>query len=523
MASRSDTELLTEHFGYAPVVCIFFASHVVIHPIISHLSNFLAKLTKHTRKQSLLDEIINSVNFLAERALHSIEQGLLNAPPASLGFRPSARARQAKKARGNRKPNEPQHDGGGENDEEEDDEEAAARRHRDEIESGTHQLETLLWASIDKNFDVFEIYVMRNILCLRQSEMEWLRLGHYEGLDFGWVGKEGKEAGVVNGAQKDGGKVNGDGDKEADADAQEEEDLVWSLAKELEEVDISSATGEGGDDATRWTVGSVNRLRRRLQASQRLHCMLVAERARTAALLSEVRRLVGAVPGTTATAIKTESSATAASATATTSTGGGVNLDNNNNNNDGLEASRTTQTDKTKPPLSFLHNKGDLSLSDASTPLTTTTAFSLSQLQALRELSATLRTTFMPRLAADLSATNTNTATNHSDDSDSDEDSDKKKKKSWRRERLEYVESATRRHLENVRGLELWKDGEVRDGGEFEGGGGGGGGGRGLGRGEVEGLEGIVGLLGGVIPSNNNNGSGREQGQQEEGERMDES
>ena len=52
------------------------------------------------------------------------------------------------------------------------------------MEAGTHQLETLLWASIDKNFDRFEIYVMRNILCLRRVEMDWLRLGHYEGLVF---------------------------------------------------------------------------------------------------------------------------------------------------------------------------------------------------------------------------------------------------------------------------------------------------------------------------------------------------
>ncbi|KAL2271809.1 hypothetical protein VTJ83DRAFT_1180 [Remersonia thermophila] len=499
MASRSDTELLTEHFGYAPV--------------------------------SLLDEIINSVNFLAERALHSIEQGLLNAPPASLGFRPSARARQAKKARGNRQPPGAGEDGDDDNDDDGDDEAAAARRHRDEIESGTHQLETLLWASIDKNFDVFEIYVMRNILCLRPNEMEWLRLGHYEGLDFGWVEKERRKKGEANGKRRkeeeEGGQANGDKEAGADDDAQqkkkkeeeeeaEEEGLVWSLAKELEEMDISSGPGEGGEDATRWTVGSVNRLRRRLQASQRLHCMLVEERARTAALLGEVRRLVGAVQGTGAgTAIKTEPAASSASASASSAATAAaatsaktVNLDDN----DGLGPDQQAGTDqqKAQPPLSFLHNKGDLSLSDASTPLTTTAAFSLSQLQALRELSATLRSTFMPRLAND--AGGGGSGGSHSD-SDSD---DKTKKKSWRRERLEYVEFATRRHLENVRGLELGKDGEVRDGVELEGEAGG----RGLGRGEVEGLEGIVGLLGGAIPTNH--GGGKPQAQQE-GERMDES
>lgn len=33
----------------------------------------------------------------------------------------------------------------------------------------------------------------------------------------------------------------------------------------------------------------------------------------------------------------------------------------------------------------------------------------------------------------------------------------------WRRERLEYVEVVVRRYLENVRGLELMRDGVVRD------------------------------------------------------------
>lgn len=57
-----------------------------------------------------------------------------------------------------------------------------------EIESGTHQLETLLCASIDRNFDKFEIYVLRNILCVRPVDVRnWMRLSHYEGLDLASV------------------------------------------------------------------------------------------------------------------------------------------------------------------------------------------------------------------------------------------------------------------------------------------------------------------------------------------------
>ncbi|KAK3901395.1 Mis12 protein-domain-containing protein [Staphylotrichum tortipilum] len=362
MASRSDTELLTEHFGYPPV--------------------------------SLLDEIINSVNFLAERALHSIEQGLLNAPPASLGFRPSSKSKSRRQAH---------HDDDEGRLEGETEEEAAARRHREEIESGTHQLETLLWASIDKNFDLFEIYVMRNILCLGRGEMEWMTLGHYRGLD-------------VEGALAAEGAAQGEGEQP-----------------------------ERGNSAAA-TVEGINLLRRQLQASQRLHTMLVAEQARNAALLGEMRRLVG---HGSATGIKEEPLPT---------------------------TSDSAQDQTTKPPFAFLHAKADLPSSDASTPLTTTTAFTLSQLPALRDLSTTLRGV-MPALAA-------STTTNP------DHDEEEGKKKSWRRERLEYVETVTRKHLENVRGLELGRDGEVRDG-EWDGGG------RVVGRGEVEGLERVVGVLGG--------------------------
>ena len=63
--------------------------------------------------------------------------------------------------------------------------------------------------------------------------------------------------------------------------------------------------------------------------------------------------------------------------------------------------------------------------------------------------------------------------------------------KSWRRKRLEFVESETRKHLEQVRGLELGEMGEVRDG-EWQGEG------RRLAKGEVEDLEMVVGMVGDV-------------------------
>ncbi|KAK3322466.1 Mis12 protein-domain-containing protein [Apodospora peruviana] len=350
MAARSDIELLTEHFGYPPV--------------------------------SLLDDIINSINILAERALNSVEQGLLNAPPASLGFRPPTHVSS----------NDPNNPNGLP---------IAEEAHRHEIEAGTHQLETLLCASIDRNFDKFELYVMRYILCVAPDNRDWIRLSHYEGLDFS-----------------------------------------------------PSSTIQNGN---RPTVESVNRLRRHLQASQKLNCMLHAEKARNAAMLAEVRRLVGRGNASQPTQ---------------------------------LVKNETTQPQQQedegqKPPLGFLHNRGALTDGGAESPITTTTAFTLSQLQALRALSTSLRN-LMPDLKGS--------------DEGGDADDDETGKKSWRRQRLEYVETATRKHLENARGLELGKDGEVRDG-DWQGEGAG----RNLARGEVEGLEKVVSILGG---SSSNDGDG---------------
>lgn len=43
-----------------------------------------------------------------------------------------------------------------------------------------HQLETLLEATVDKTFDKFEIYTLRNILTVSENLAPWMRLGHYE-------------------------------------------------------------------------------------------------------------------------------------------------------------------------------------------------------------------------------------------------------------------------------------------------------------------------------------------------------
>ena len=47
-----------------------------------------------------------------------------------------------------------------------------------------HKLETLLNSTVDKNFDKFEIYVLRNILSVPPDLADWIRLGHYEAITY---------------------------------------------------------------------------------------------------------------------------------------------------------------------------------------------------------------------------------------------------------------------------------------------------------------------------------------------------
>ncbi|KAI1655119.1 Mis12 protein-domain-containing protein [Daldinia decipiens] len=350
-STNSDAELLTEHFGYPPI--------------------------------SLIDDIINSVNVLAERALNSVEQGLLNAPPATIGFKPPkpsrSHAHDAQKQQQQQQQQDP------------------AEAAKTEIESGTHQLETLLCASIDRNFDKFEIYVLRNILTVRPPDVRsWIRLSHYDGLDFS----------------------------------------------------TSSSTNLNPSP----TLDSINHLRRKLRESMRLNALLTAERARNEKLLGELQDLVGIAPAH----VKSEKTSPQPSASA--------------------------PAQVKNSPFAFLHRKGSLTAGGSEAPLSTTTAFTLSQMQALRALSTSLRI-ITPDLVPSTSAA-------EAMDIDVDDGNKDKERKSWRRERLEYVEGATRRYLETVEGLELGRHGEVRDG-EWQGAG------RGLARDEVGGLEGVITLLGG--------------------------
>ncbi|KAJ5088509.1 hypothetical protein N7456_012125 [Penicillium angulare] len=126
------TSLLTEHFSYTPL--------------------------------SLIDDMINSINNLIYQAISSLESGLLATPPERLGFSHAANGPTIADT--------------------DDDGNIVYPEAKLELENGLHQLETLLEANVDKAFDKFEIYVLRNILTVPEDLLSHVRLKHYEGLSF---------------------------------------------------------------------------------------------------------------------------------------------------------------------------------------------------------------------------------------------------------------------------------------------------------------------------------------------------
>ena len=301
--------------------------------------------------QALIDDIINSINILVFKATDAVEKGLLSADPASLGFQVIPQTSTEAQETGT----------------------AIEEKVKLEIENGVHQLETLLEAKIDKNFDKLEVWALRNVLSVPSEVRDWVRLSHYEGLNF-----------------------------------------------------------TSNDDAP--STESIMLQRRKLRETQKLHSLLLAETGKNDTTIASLKAILSRNVAST----------------------GQLN----------------GETGTEHPVFAFLQNKGDLT-DDASHPISATTSFTLSQLPALKALLQNLR----PRLVELASGSGKQGLIGEEE-------------KSWRRERLEFVERETRRHLESVRGLELGEMGEVRDG-EWQKEG------RQLGKGEVEDLEKVVGMVSG--------------------------
>lgn len=151
--------LLTEHFSYTPLVSkLLRRSSRQLSLCCPRYASSSCSVANTL--QSLIDDIINSINNLIYQAISSLESGLLSAPPERLGF-----------AHANNGSTIPDTDEDGN---------VVYPEAKLELENGLHQLETLLEATVDKAFDKFEIYVLRNIFTVPDDLLAWIRLSHHE-------------------------------------------------------------------------------------------------------------------------------------------------------------------------------------------------------------------------------------------------------------------------------------------------------------------------------------------------------
>lgn len=144
------TALLAEHFRYTPLV--------------RSLKHHYTDITTNRHCQTLLDDIINTVNELVFRAVNAIEEGLSNTPPERLGFKPDSTIASEEAQR-----------------------DAVQDAKQTEVDNGIVQLESLLNATIDRDFDKFEIFTLRNILAVGHEEEDlanWVQLEHYRNLEL---------------------------------------------------------------------------------------------------------------------------------------------------------------------------------------------------------------------------------------------------------------------------------------------------------------------------------------------------
>ncbi|KAF2756940.1 hypothetical protein EJ05DRAFT_48360 [Pseudovirgaria hyperparasitica] len=184
---------LTEHFGWTPI--------------------------------SFIDEVINSINVIITQGTDSIEQALLSADAGrDLGW-------SAKAASNNQIPDTETGEDGVTK-------EVFGDDPKNEIEEGVLKLETLLENTVDKNFDKWEIWVLRNVLSLGKD----------------WEGSEG-----------------------------------WIRLKGYENLHLPTSTTLE-DQAP--TPESLMSLRRKLQETQKLHTLLLAEKARNHAVLTQLNPLL---------------------------------------------------------------------------------------------------------------------------------------------------------------------------------------------------------------------------------------
>ncbi|ODV95326.1 hypothetical protein PACTADRAFT_80737 [Pachysolen tannophilus NRRL Y-2460] len=167
MSDIKTSSVLTEHFGY--------------------------------RQIALIDDIINAVNEIMYKCTQGIEDYLVAREDkivGKIGNKSGDGGGGGKnKDKGNGNSGNTGGSGVRENHDDDDDDDddvmietgdAQIVVPADEIEMGTAKLETLLESSVDRNFDKFELYALRNILNVSHELVDegWFKLKHHENLQI---------------------------------------------------------------------------------------------------------------------------------------------------------------------------------------------------------------------------------------------------------------------------------------------------------------------------------------------------
>ncbi|KAF3940122.1 hypothetical protein ABW19_dt0209112 [Dactylella cylindrospora] len=110
----------------------------------------------------VVDDIINAANESVYGTVQQLENYLRSSGPSALGYVPDGSIAET----------------------DEDGKEVFDDASMDEIQQGLHMLEMLMESKVDKAYDQFEVYVLRNIFSVPPDVRDWMRLRHHDNVNL---------------------------------------------------------------------------------------------------------------------------------------------------------------------------------------------------------------------------------------------------------------------------------------------------------------------------------------------------
>ncbi|KAF3926837.1 hypothetical protein ABW20_dc0102250 [Dactylellina cionopaga] len=110
----------------------------------------------------IVDDIINAANESVYGTVQQLENYLRSSGPSALGYVPDGSIAET----------------------DEDGKELFDDASMNEIQQGLHMLEMLMESRVDKAYDQFEVYVLRNIFSVPPDVRDWMRLRHHDKINL---------------------------------------------------------------------------------------------------------------------------------------------------------------------------------------------------------------------------------------------------------------------------------------------------------------------------------------------------